>query len=103
MDHPYVTYHYPSLNNSDHFLPPTLNKVATDSSSSSLYSAFSDGKVLRYDVTTNTLTNIFSLYDKLDVLDVRPMGKTALLACSHNEVTLFDMMRSKSLSLKVNA
>lgn len=100
-EHPYVIYHYPSLNNSNNFVPPTLNKIATEPTSSSLYSAFSDGKVLRYDVSTNTLTDIFSIYDKLDVLDLEPVGKTTLLTCSHNEITLFDMIKQKSLSLKV--
>ena len=35
-----------------------------------MYSAYSDGKVLRYDVKTNTLTNIFHIYDKTDVIDI---------------------------------
>lgn len=81
-------------------MTPVLNKIITQSISNSLYAAYSDGKVLRYDVKSNILTNIFSVYDKTDVIDIEAMGST-LLTCSHNEITIFDIIKQKSMSLKV--
>ena len=83
-------------------MPPTLNKVVSHTPSSSLYSAYSDGKVFRYHLPTHSLTDVFAVYDKLDVIDVHPMSATTLLTCSHNELTLYDMVKNKSLSLKVS-
>lgn len=84
------------------FVPfiPVLNKVTTDCTTSSLYAGYSDGKVLRYDSRSSTLTDIFSVYDKTDVIDIESMG-SMLLTTSHNEVTVFDLAKQKSLSLKV--
>lgn len=65
-----------------------------------MYAAYSDGKVLRYDVKSNILTNILSVYDKTDVIDIEAMGST-LLTCSHNEITIFDIIKQRSMSLKV--
>jgi hypothetical protein len=102
-EHPYFTYHYPSPSNPQDFsAPPVLNKLTTDPTSSSLYAAYEDGKVLRYDAKSSVLTNVFSIYDKTDIIDIEARGST-LLTCSHNEVTVFDIVKQKSLSLKVPA
>ena len=98
---PSIVLPYPLSLASQGFRQPSLNKIATWPQTNSLYCAYSDGKVLHFNTTNNQLSNVFTVYDNTDVIDVEVMGNNLLATCTHNEVTLFDMMKNRSLSLKV--
>lgn len=80
---PFLIYTYP-LNTTKGINIPVLNKIAVDSPNNSLYAAYSNGSILRYNTETHSCANIFSIYENTDVIDIEIMNTNTLLTCSHN-------------------
>jgi WD40 repeat protein len=78
-----------------------LNKV--ECFDNLLYCAYSNGLILLYKYNTvekaYQYANKFHPYQNMDVIDIDQYDSDVLLTCSHNEVTLYNLTKNKSISL----
>lgn len=79
----HISYKYP-LNITTGYATPVLNKISVDPLTNSLFSGYSNGLILRYNTDTHLCTNIFSVYENTDIIDIEVMASDKLLTCSHN-------------------
>lgn len=63
---------------------PVLNKITIDPLTNSLFGAYSNGFILRYNTNTHSCANFFSIYENADVFDLEVMDANKILTCSHN-------------------
>ena len=77
---------------------PVLNKIV--SKDKSFFCGYSDGKILEYSFNNYHLKNYYSPYQNTDVIDMSIMNDGVMLCCTHTEVTLFNTIKNKSVSLK---
>lgn len=81
---------------------PTLNKL--EAFDQHLYCGFSNGLLLQYRYgqaeRSFQLVSRFNPYQNTDIIDIDQYDNDVLITCTHNEVTLFNLTKNKSIPLK---
>jgi hypothetical protein len=81
---------------------PTLNKV--EAFDQFLYCGYSNGLLLQYKYgqaeKSFQFVSKYYPYQNTDIIDIDQYDQDVLLTCTHNEVTLYNLTKNKSISLK---